>query len=1051
MIKRSFILAMLSLLALISSIIVGLGTYLEAQFVLRGYVDATREVNLPYRQPRLGVNVDLTQYDAVELERQLQLMEEARIVWVRQVADWRSIEPQRGQFQWEVWDKLTSAIGDKSLKLVVVFMNTPDWAQRHAPTHPTAPPSEIEDFKRFISSFVERYKDVVDYYQVWDEPNIRLGWGDSDPNPIEYSALLCDAYNAIHSQDPYATVLAAALAPTVEAGPRNLNEFAYLSRIYAHGASQCFDGVAAKPYGFNLSPMDRTVDVNTLNFSRIIALREIMVDYGDAKKPLWASNWGWNSLPQTWEGPPSIWGSVDFQTRIDYTKEAYRRAQREWPWLGGLILQHWQPNAPPQNPIWGFSVIDTNNQPTALYDALLELGQKDTHIATDGLYHPANPYARYSGVWTFGPLGADIGWLEQTDSYIEFDFYGRDIALLVRKDNYIAFLYPSIDGKAANALPRDNAGNAYILLRSATLSPELQLVLTGSNLSLAAHTLALIPDKGWDRWALAGFAVSSGNLAQPYYNQISIAILAIGLSSLAVISAFSRATVSGVVLNHLWALFARRLDNIGQIVIGFVTSIALMLSVFLTWGDGTPQFLRRDHIQLGLALITAGLIYLEPPLILMICSAVILFILIYNRLELGLMLVLFWAPFFLFPVELWQFAFPMAEILLLLTSGAWVLKGLAAWGKRRQAGIGERELWKASSRLLHLGDILVLAWLVLGMLAITWSFYTRQAITDFRVIFLEPILFYAICRTLPLTPKVALNLLDTLMISASVICIISILMLLTNTGIITAEAGAIRLAGVYGSPNNLALLLGRIIPIAFAFFIVHTDKRRTIIAGVSSTLMIAAMFMTQSVGGIILGLPAALTAVIIIRWGRKAVKPLLVLMFVGVVGLIIAVQLSPRFAGLFDMTRGTNFFRLRVWESALEIIQDYPLTGIGLDQFLYRFRSEYIRPDAIWDRDLSHPHNFILDIWARLGLFGVGLFIAIQLCFWRYLTRLLQMSPPPLMRAMLMSLAGGMAATLAHGLIDNSIFVFDLAYVFFAHLAIITTLANIRPIDLNTS
>ncbi len=90
-----------------------------------------------------------------------------------------------------------------------------------------------------------------------------------------------------------------------------------------------------------------------------------------ASLALWASNWGWNSLPDDWSGETSIWGSVDAGTRVTYTLEALDRAEREWPWLGGMILQQWQPDAPPDDPQWGFALIDTNGQPTALWQALV--------------------------------------------------------------------------------------------------------------------------------------------------------------------------------------------------------------------------------------------------------------------------------------------------------------------------------------------------------------------------------------------------------------------------------------------------------------------------------------------------------------------------------------------------------------------------------------------------------------------------------------------------------------------------------------------------------
>ena len=126
------------------------------------------------------------------------------------------------------------------------------------------------------------------------------------------------------------------------------------------------DALAAKPYGFSSPPEERTVAEGRLNFSRIIALRELMLQHGDGHKALWASAWGWNSLPTDWNGPNSIWGQVTAQQRRDWTLAALARAEREWPWLGGMILQHWQPAAPPDDPLQGFALLDASGGSDAL-------------------------------------------------------------------------------------------------------------------------------------------------------------------------------------------------------------------------------------------------------------------------------------------------------------------------------------------------------------------------------------------------------------------------------------------------------------------------------------------------------------------------------------------------------------------------------------------------------------------------------------------------------------------------------------------------------------
>ena len=190
-----------------------------------------------------------------------------------------------------------------------MLVNSPAWARDRANRRPlrrAIPPA----FAAFARAFAARYGATIDYYQIWDEPNLIAAWGDAEPRPPITSPCCSAATAPFTARIQSATVIAAALAPTTEQGPANISDIRYLNDLYALGAAPYMDAVAAKPYGFNASPDDRTVRDDTLNFSRIVALREIMVQHGDGAKALWASAWGWNSLPADWAGAPSIWGSV---------------------------------------------------------------------------------------------------------------------------------------------------------------------------------------------------------------------------------------------------------------------------------------------------------------------------------------------------------------------------------------------------------------------------------------------------------------------------------------------------------------------------------------------------------------------------------------------------------------------------------------------------------------------------------------------------------------------------------------------------------------------
>ena len=217
---RQILLILVSVLLVTGSLTATLGTLHLRDFELRGYVDPTKDQNIPFTVSRAGVNVELFQYAADDLQDQLQRIQSAGFRWIRQFAYWSEIEQEQGEFGWKNWDRLAAAMADfPKPELVVVLMNSPAWAREERAADisiETAPPQDFSHFAAFANGFAARYGAWIDYYQIWDEPNLADAWGELDPRPAEYVALLAAAREAILQADPSATIIAAGLAPTTE-------------------------------------------------------------------------------------------------------------------------------------------------------------------------------------------------------------------------------------------------------------------------------------------------------------------------------------------------------------------------------------------------------------------------------------------------------------------------------------------------------------------------------------------------------------------------------------------------------------------------------------------------------------------------------------------------------------------------------------------------------------------------------------------------------------------------------------------------------------------
>src|SRR5512137_2210895 len=326
--RRSLILALLCLLGLV--IVSG-----TAMAITRQHTQATRGIFFGLPEPLAppqhgsGVNVALEQYDKAQLKTELARIKQAGFSWIRQTFPWAQIEPQPGQFDWAPWDRIVQNSDD--LHLIAALDTAPLWAASSI----FQPPTSTLQFADFAQAFARRYGDRIDYYQIWDEPNLGGRWR-GEVNPVEYAEMLRQARDAIKQVDPTATILLAGLAPTVETSAANLADWLYLRRLYEAGARDLFDVAAGKPYGFDAPPDDRRIDPNILNFQHLVLLREEMEKHGDAGKALWATQFGWNTAQN------SVWGRVTPEQQRVYTQQAIEFARGNWPWLGVMTIENWE-------------------------------------------------------------------------------------------------------------------------------------------------------------------------------------------------------------------------------------------------------------------------------------------------------------------------------------------------------------------------------------------------------------------------------------------------------------------------------------------------------------------------------------------------------------------------------------------------------------------------------------------------------------------------------------------------------------------------------------
>lgn len=926
----------------------------------------------------------------------------------------------RADYDWSGADRIIAAAGDRGMNLVPLLDGDPATG--------FAPPNDPQTFANWAGEFARRYGDKITHYIIWDEPNLAGHWGGAAVNPIQYAALLSAAATAIRDADPDASIVAGPLAPTTETGPDNLAETLYLQALYGAGAGEAFDVVAAKPYGFDTGPEDRAVGVDRLNFSRIILLRELMQAQGDEHKAVWAGNWGWNSLPDGWTGAPSIWGQTSEANQAANTVAALERARREWPWMGVLFLENWEPNAPADDPRWGFSITGR-----ATADALAGyLAAQPPDLAMPG-FHPADPddlSQQFTGEWEFSPeFGADVG---QSGDAVRFSFWGTDVGVRVRRADFRARFYVTIDGRPANALPQDEHGATLILTSPDPTRDYLSTEWLARDLPPGPHILELVASRGWDQWALSGFSVGyrPAGVTPPWIPP-ALAVLALVFFVAAFVSA------RGAKWGELWPAAPTTFGRLGeraQMLVVAATAALVAVTGWLTWGQEALGLYRRlgDAGQLAVTAAAATVFYVTPSFIIFAAALLILYGLLVLRPAWGVALIALTIPFYVPPLPklILGYRFSPVEVFTLVATAAWLTRAILDAGLRARRGP-----FRLSAIHLRRADWAALAFLAVATLSLAFTEFRGVAFNEWRVVLVEPFLFYVLLRAVRLRDSEMWVVLNAFVLSGVIVALYGLWQYATGQNLITAEGGLLRLRSIYGSPNNVALYLERILPLLIATGLlgtraIHGRRRWFYLAALIP--LAAALLLSFSKGALFLGIPASL-AVVFWVWQRRAGRrtwPWLVTgVVIGVAAVIVASQM-PALAARLDLFGTTGFFRVSLWRAAVHMFADHPWFGVGLDNFLYAYRGRYIL-DAAWQEpNLNHPHNILLDFATRLGFLGLvtgGWLIGeAARAAWRALR-----NAGPTWLPVAAGLSGALAAMLAHGLVDHSFFLIDLAFTFF--------------------
>ena len=175
------------------------------------------------------------------------------------------------------------------------------------------------------------------------------------------------------------------------------------------------------------------------------------------------------------------------------------------------------------------------------------------------------------------------------------------------------------------------------------------------------------------------------------------------------------------------------------------------------------------------------------------------------------------------------------------------------------------------------------------------------------------------------------------------------------------------------NPNNYAEFIVLTFPVSLVFCANIVDRRWKTLACATLVIPVIALLMTYSRSGWV---SFAIAAVVFLALWDKRLLPLLVL--AAVVALpVLPDSIFNRLLTIGSTADSSNAYRLYIWSSALHMIRDYGLVGIGLGpgNFIPMY-ALYSYPAA---RTAYHSHMLYLEVWLEMGLLGIVSFLMFYL------------------------------------------------------------------------
>ncbi len=278
----------------------------------------------------------------------LGLARDAGIKWTRDEIGWGPLQPTKDEWRWDKFDHAIDITREHGVQILGLLAYSAKWAA--SAETPDGEPDvvsmpDLGAWKEYVSAVVERYRDRIRVWQMWNEPNGDAFWHPR-PDAREYARLLAAGYEAAKAVDPDCWVVGCNMS---------MVDLEYQRALFDEGGWEHCDVVGVQPYRPPLTPEHSDL----LGDMRNIAA---LCDRFGGVRPIWITEIGY----PTYNGPASSseWWSAQMLMRTYLTA-----------WSSGLVQKvFWydyrDDGTDPGDAECNFGIVRRDWTPKPAYEAL---------------------------------------------------------------------------------------------------------------------------------------------------------------------------------------------------------------------------------------------------------------------------------------------------------------------------------------------------------------------------------------------------------------------------------------------------------------------------------------------------------------------------------------------------------------------------------------------------------------------------------------------------------------------------------------------------------